>query len=389
MSFSAHAFDDDTSISDVHLKDESFLDINAHQFRKSLELKWLDTMNGWRAAGGSVSTDRLYFQNEIQLYRQLSSAVGFGMQLKQEVFYARKPAPLPLVSLDIYPSDTKDIGISVIGTPAYDKRQSDIGYAITFGRRPTNYLRLSWLKVDKFYNNKNEFDSSYYEEYGETWILEGNYRPGKSWNIYYDLKKDTPLDFVFDNQTSRFLHESYDYKVYLTYQMPANHTAGIIFRTMNVNKRIEETSSDTGQKIDYRLLDIFWIDSNPGGNREFTLGFRFDKFKENLQDNINLNNSFDFELTTWQAYSCLNKAYTLHQSWDMGLYLAWSERSRQYETISTNSFDNSGIQSKLRTSWQYHSSDKTSILLVSMSFNLDDLINDPGDGGGIYFQSRF
>ena len=394
MNQSALAFDDDKTISDIHLKDESFLDINAHQFRKSLDMIWSNTLNGWRTAGGSVSTDRLFLQNELRLQRHLSRVLSFGMELEQENFYTKKPMPLPLFFADIYPHPTQDIGISVIGSPAYDKRQGDFGYAITFGRRPTQYSRFSWLMVDKFYNDKNEFDDSYYEKYSRTLRLEGVSRLKQGWDIYYDLKKESPMDFIFDNQTSRFQHESYDYKVNLIYHLSTKRFAGVNVRTLNVDKHLQESTSDEGQKIDSHMLDIYWVDTvsmNSGslGNGELTAGFRYDAFTERLRDYITQSNSYDFELTTWQAYSLLHQSYTLHQAWELGLYLAWSERSRQYLVSSSNEFDDSGIQAKLKTSWQYHSIDKSSVLLISMTFNLDDLIDDPGDGGGVYFQSLF
>lgn len=383
------AFDDDKTISNIHLKDESFVDINAQQFRKSLDIAWLSTLNGWRSTGGSVSNDRLFLHTELRLKKDLSRALIFGMELEQENFYARKPQPLPLVFADVYHPALDDIGISFIGTPAYDKRQADMGFAITVGRRPMNYTRFSWLKIDMLYNDKNEFDNSSYDEYGETWMLQGTHHLAHSWDIHFDLQKDSPLGFLFDDQVSRFQHESYDYKVNLVQHVSRNSFAGINVRSMNIDKQLQEMTSDKRQQLDYHMLDIYWVNTIFRTNRELTLGFRYDVFREELADNIDQNNSYEFELKTWQAYSSLNHTYSTHQAWDLGMYLAWSERSRQYSASSPNEYDDSGIQAKLRTSWQYHSIDKTSVLLFSMSFNLDDLIDDPGDGGGIYFQSRF
>lgn len=383
------AFDDDRSISDIHLKDESFLDINAHQFRKSLDLKWYDTLNGWRAAGGSVSTDRLFLNNELKIHKRISPIISFGMQYEQENFYAKKPPPQAMMSLTVTPPTLSNIGLSILGTPAYDKRQSDFGYAITVGQRPGSYSRLSALKVDKYYNDKNEFDASYYDEFGRSLRLDGAIHIKNGWQMVYDLKKETPLEFVFDNQTSRFRHESQDNKVNFIHHLSRKRFAGANFRVMNIDKYLEEASSNEGQKIDYYMLDLYWVDSGFDGNRELTAGFRYDSFKERLRDYLDPTNTYNFELTTWQAYSSLYNSYSLHQAWDLGLYLAWSERNKQYVINSSNEFDDQGVQAKLRTSWQYHSINKDSVLVITMTFNLDDLIDDPGDGGGIYFQSHF
>lgn len=386
---SALAFDDDRTISNIHLKDESFLDINAHQFRKSLDLLWLDTTNGWRATGGSVSTDRLFLYNEFRFYKQLFDAVAFGMRFEQENFYARKPTPLPLIFIDVYPQPEHNVGVSIVGTPAYDKRQSDMGYAITIGRLPTNYSRLTWLKVDKYYNEKNEFDDSYYDRFAETWMLEGTYKTGREWIVHYDLKKDTPSDFIYDNQSSRFRHKSHDYKFSLVYLQSKQRFTGINIRSLNTDKYLLETPNNEGQKVDYHMLDLYWLDLGFDGNRELTLGFRYDSFKERLRDYLVSTNSYDFRLTTWQAYATLLNGYTLNQAWELGLYLGWSDRYKQYTANTRYEFDDEGIQAKLRTSWQYQSVDRSSALVITMTFNLDDLIDDPGDGGGIYLQTRF
>ena len=122
----ALAFDDDKAISDVRLKDESFLDISAHSFRKSLELQWFNTLSGWRMGGGSVSTNRAFVQADLRMRHELSRKFQFGFELQHDHFYAPKSIPLPLVFADVYPSSRYDIGVSFLGTPAHDKRQSDL-----------------------------------------------------------------------------------------------------------------------------------------------------------------------------------------------------------------------------------------------------------------------
>lgn len=383
------AFDDDKTISDIHLKNESFLDINAHQFRKSLDLLWLETVNGLRAAGGSISTDRAYLQTDVHLHRQLFNSLGFGFELEHETFYAPKPLPLPLIYVDVYPSTSYDAAFSFLGTPAHDKRQSDVGYAVTFGRRPMDYLRISWLKVDLFYNEKNEFDDSRYDEFGETIALNSVATFKNRWTLTVDLLKDRPLDFIFDNQSGRFTHHSHDYKVGTVYRLPGRRFAGIKLRDLSVDKSLLENAVSDSQSINYNNLDIYWVNQRFRNNKELTLGFRYDNFEEVLDNHTDPVQGFHFELTTWQLYSNLLSDYDVNQAWELGLYLGWSERSKTFNVSNTEEFDDKGIEAKLRTSWQYHSIDKNNVILFSLSFNLDDLIEDPSDGGGIYLQSQF
>ena len=52
--------------------------------------------------------------------------------------------------------------------------------------------------------------------------------------------------------------------------------------------------------------------------------------------------------------------------------------------------DNSRVhEHKLDFAWIYHSANKKSSVYMHISFNLDELDEDPGDGGGITYQSTF
>jgi hypothetical protein len=384
----ALAFHDDETIDDIRLFDESFVDINAGAFRKSLNLEWLDTLSGWRMGGGSTSTDYLFLQTHLKLHHQLSEKFYFGLDLEQDDFYTRKPLEAPLLFADVYPFASSDIGFSFLGTAAVDKRQSDLGFALTIGRRPRNYVRLSWLSVDHYFNEKNPIDDAYYQQSAERMVLQGSYNVTDHWDVHFDLEKETPSEFVFDDQISRFNNESYNYRLSIIYHFNRNQFAGADVRAMNVEKSLLEATGDEAQEVDYHLADIYWV-NGVGGDYELTAGLRYDDFTEEFRDQLNQANSYNFQLWTLQAYSTLCHDYSTHQAWDLGLYVGWSERDKIYVVAGNPNEMNEGIQAKLRTSWEYHSADKRSRLLLSFSLNLDDLIDDPTDGGGMYFQTLF
>ncbi len=50
---------------------------------------------------------------------------------------------------------------------------------------------------------------------------------------------------------------------------------------------------------------------------------------------------------------------------------------------------NDSVEAKFRMGFEYSSSDGRSSLQFNLSLNTDDPVNDPGDGGGIGFQSVF
>lgn len=382
------AFDDDRKISDVRLFDESFLDISSNVFRKSLNLVWFDTLSGWRMGGGSTSTDRLFLQTHLKVNHQLSEKLYFGFDFEQDDFYTEKPLQPLLLFADVYPFSSTDIGFSFLGTASAEKKESDLGFALTFGRRPTNYLRISWLSMDHHFNEKNDEDDSYYAESGQTLMLQSSYNLTDHWDLHLDWRRLTPTDYVFDDQVSRFKNESYDYKTTVIYHFSQQRFAGIDLRAMNDMRSLTEPTSDEAQGIDYRSVDLYWV-NGVDQDYELTIGVRYDDFVEEFRDRLDQTNDYNFTLSTVQAYSALYHDFTTHQAWDLGLYSGWSERDKIFLASSSPNETNDGVEAKLRTSWEYHSADKVSRLLFSISFNLDDLIDDPTDGGGIYFQSQF
>ncbi len=123
------AFDNDFEINDINLDQENFLDIKAHRYRKSLEYLWFDNTSGWRINIASLDSDLAFVQTELKLQNELSEYVNIRLEVEQEVFYADKEFPLPTAEAEIYPW-AGNFGISLLGTPAYEKREMDLGIAL-------------------------------------------------------------------------------------------------------------------------------------------------------------------------------------------------------------------------------------------------------------------
>lgn len=382
------AFEEEKDIDDITLFDETFLDINADDFRKSQDLAWLDSLSGWRMGGGSTATDYLFLQTDLKLNHQLSDSLYFGLDLNQYDFYTTNPLEAPLIFVDVYPFKAVDIGFSFIGTAAVDKRQADLGFAFTVGRRPRNYVRFSWLSQDHYFNEKNSIDDAYYDEPGERMMLQGLYDFGKHWEISFDFEKETPSEYVFDDQVTHFNNEFGNYLTSVIYHINAHAFSGIDIHTMNRDKTLSDATRNETQEVDYFMVDVYWV-NGVDQEYELTVGVRYDDFEEAFRDRVNQARDYNFQLWTAQAYSSVYHSYSVHQAWDMGLYLGWSERDKIYLTSSNADDLNEGVQAKLRGSWEYHSADKKSQLDFSISLNLDELFSDPGDGGGINFQTLF
>jgi hypothetical protein len=76
-------------------------------------------------------------------------------------------------------------------------------------------------------------------------------------------------------------------------------------------------------------------------------------------------------------------------AWGLGLYAGQVEEEQLYLQDSSKNTLYDGLQAKLRMGFEYSSSDGRNSLQLNISLNLDDPFNDPGDGGGLSFQSVF
>ena len=74
---------------------------------------------------------------------------------------------------------------------------------------------------------------------------------------------------------------------------------------------------------------------------------------------------------------------------DLGLYIGQVEERQNYLRDNSRNTINDSVEAKFRMGFEYSSSDGRSSLQFNLSLNADDPFNDPGDGGGISFQSVF
>lgn len=387
LSTQAFAYDNDTQINNINLNPENFIDIKADRLRKSLELRWDDIISGWQMTGGSLDADRLFLDTDIKLHHDLSDSIFARVQIDQEYFYARQPFAPPQIDLGGYPFDIP-IGISVLSTFAYDKRQFDLGGAVILGHRPWDYLRFAWTRVDTKYNEKNDFDDSHYSEKGEILNLEGAYRLSNRFKLRFSFIKDTPLKFITPENNGIFKHKKNQYKLTLDYKRKEKNHMGVAVKGFDLEKSKQTDNENRQQHTRFNSVEVYWLD-NINLEYELTVGAQMDYIKNRFADRLNNNDSLHYQMQTWQMYSILHHDYSDHQGWDLGLYISHVDEKEKYDTTVRSDKALTQIESKLRTSWQYKSLDEKSVLLIHISFNLDDLKGDPTDGGGMSFQHLF
>ncbi len=384
---SALAFDNDFEINDINLSEENFLDIKAHRFRKSLEYNWYDHTSAWRMTAASLDGDLAFIHTELKLQQALSDYVNIRLEAEQEVFYADKEFALPTTEIEYYPW-AGDLGFSFFGTPAYEKRDIDLGVAVIWGRRPWNYTRFEYVEVDSLYNDKNMSDNTYYSKEPISMKLEGAYRIGDHYKLRFAVQRDESLELFDPDTNGLFNYEGNDYFLLFDYQPVPDSVVGITVDGFSQDKSKSQTGENQSQVTDYLSVDAYWV-QGMGKLYEFRLGAQYDQITNDIRDFITASNDLNYFMDTFQLYSTVYHPFNEHMAWDVGLHVGQVEERHDYLLDDVRDEKNEGVQAKFRMGFEYSSADGLSSLQVNISLNVDDPINDPGDGGGISFHSVF
>jgi hypothetical protein len=381
------AFDNDFEINDINLSQENFLDIKAHRFRKSLEYQWFDNTTAWRITGASLNSDLAFLQTELKLQHALSEYVNVRLEVEQEVFYADKEFPLPTAEVEYYPW-AGDLGFSLIGTPTYEKSDMDLGIAVIWGRRSWNYTRFEYVEVDALYNQKNVSDNGIYSEEPKALKLEGAYQFGAGYKLRFNISRDTPLELIDPDNNAIFSHEASDYFLLFDYEFVPGSVIGITIDGFTQDKSSSETGQSQQQATDYISADVYWV-KGMGKQYELRVGTQYDQITNDTRDLITSSNDLDYSMKTLQVYTTAYHPFNEHMAWDLGLYVGQVEEQQNFLQDDSKDSLNDSVEAKFRMGFEYSSADGRSSLQFNISLNVDDLIDHPGDGGGISFQSVF
>ena len=381
------AFENNFEINDINLDGESFLDIKAHQFRKSLEYQWFDYVTAWRITGTSLNSDLTFLQTELKLQHELSEFVNVRLEIEQEVFYADKEFPLPTAEVEFYPW-AGNLGFSLLATPAYEKREMDLGIALIWGRRPWSYTRFEYLDVDALYNQKNVSDNTFYNKDPKTMKLEGAYQFGEHYKLRFNISRDKPLELIDPDNNGIFKHEANDYYFLLDYQPVPDSVIGITVNGFTLDKSSSTTGKNQQQATDYFSADVYWV-KGMGKQYELRVGTQYDYITNDIRDFILTSNDLDYFMKTLQVYTSAYHPFNEHMAWDLGFHIGQVEEQQNFLQDNSRDTLNDSVEAKFRMGFEYSSSDGRSSLQFNLSLNIDDLFKDPGDGAGISFQSVF
>jgi len=264
----------------------------------------------------------------------------------------------------------------------------DLGVALIWGRRPWNYTRFEYLDVDALYNEKNSIDNTFYSKKPKAMTLNGNYQFGGQYKLRFSISRDKPLEFIDPDNSGVFKHEGSDYFLLFDYQPAADSVIGITVNGFTLDKSSSQTGQNKQQATDYISADVYWVEGM-GKLYELRLGTQYDHITNDIRDFITISNDLDYFMKTLQVYSTVYHRFNEHMAWDFGLYIGQVEERQNYLRDNSRNTINDSVEAKFRMGFEYSSSDGRSSLQFNLSLNADDPFNDPGDGGGISFQSVF
>jgi hypothetical protein len=380
-------WDGSTTLYNIDFKPENFLDINSYQFRPSEEIRWFDVENGWRVTGGSLETNNAYLLTDLRLKRVITPNLNARLRWAYEEFYAPRETDRPLLELELQPSNWP-VSVSLLGAPAYAKGEAELGLAASLGLRPWNYVRIAWLRPDYYYNNKNDFDNSYYRREPSQLTVDTAYKWGERYKLRLLWEDNKPLEFVLDNLVSVFSYQNQNYQGTFDYQRDASHTLGVAVSGFNTRQSRDDAGTVRSQNILYYSVNAYWIRAMDR-NREWTIGLRYDDFRNRERTPSVPATEFDYLFKTAQAYTSYYLPFAPHQAWELGVYLGQVSEQRDYLDTTIASPRDNYFEAKLRTGWEVFSLDRSSALTLALSWNLDDLIHDTFDGGSVRFRSEF
>lgn len=376
----AKAFDGEFSLTPPRLLMENFLDIKAYELQAVEQRNWKPFYNGFRMTGGSLDKERAYLETEFHLTESLSQRLSASIHFEDSNFHYPKPTPLPLAELAW---GHKNWQIAFLGTPVYDKRQADLGWAFILGEYGKNFIRASVLSVDHYYNHKNDYDNSRYLDHALEWRLIAHL-DRKPVRINLDLQRTPPFTFQFD-AGDLFHYRDWFLSLNGEYQWQ-DRFVGVRLRGDKNIKDIQDGVLQDQYQQRFVQGDVY-IDNLRWKDWPVTLGLRYDRFVYTYDRQIALPNQQNFYLKTAQLYGIIKMGNLQAYHADLGLYLG-RIRSRIDDDVDTSKQRNLvDWQAKLRTGMAVKG--PSGKLTLNISFNLDRIVEDPLDGGGISYQRFF
>ncbi len=383
------AFDGDESLNFPDFNRENFLDISAYEYSKQQDDKWYASDNGFRQTGGSLGQDALYTSLHFKFRTRLNAHSEFRLTSEQLAFYGAKPIRQ---QVELGGRPNKFWYFSLLGTPTYEKRNSDVGLAMELGSRPGNYIRLVHIRHDLFFNDKNNQDDAYYDGSPTERQLEVVTVFKTKYYIRLFLKRDENFLKVLatdllGNQ-GEFKYEGDSVDLVMDYHPAEEKIVGVRVWGFNFDKTLNTSSENARQKFSYLSVKNYYL-LLLSNRLKLTLGWRHDRLDYDTEYLDDSNGNVERYFDTSQLYGVLRHSFNNNLNFEYGLHLGEANLRESFNGRANSKSTNRGGESKFRFGIELISADKKHQIMFSTNWNLDDLTGSYWDGGRISFQGIF
>ncbi len=385
-------FNNDFEIERHYLAMENFLDWKAYQNPFSWKYEWDTTQSGMLASVGSLSLYEFYYTSEIRLAKELGSLVSFQYDLVEDSFYRKAP----LYQEIAFRVGTEDYAASLIGFPSYDKKNGQVGYAVSYGKRHTlNSVRLSLSDQYSIYNerNVNSEKNSVDGHFRKTPLLS---RLEALWfwdhHLYIktDLKQISQAVYKIDDPEQLLEFEGNEYEITIDWREEDSWVLGTTaYHKEEYRTQVPTTSSQDLPDLDQTIL-LSWLDiyfhMQASLKSLITIGVLSSQFLNNIDSSYS-DQRYDCHLRTFQVYGIWQKAKSDWFYWLYSLQAGQAELDKSYEGISETVDDENlemkaGIGVMMMEELNYR-------LLVNTTWDLDFFETRQWDGGNVQLQMVF
>lgn len=384
-------FDGNFEIERHYLAIENFLDWKAYQPPISWKYEWALTPVGMQASVGSISMEEFYTYYDIRFTRDLGAWVSFYFNQTETSFYRKETA-----YQEVEFRFGKTYALSLIGFPSHDKKNAQMGYALSRGKRySTSVVRISSIDQYFFYNEKNidTEKNTRVDEYKKTPTfnrLELQFFSPESHMLQLDAKQVTKTELESENPQKTSTYESTGYSFTLDWIEQNSWILGISgYGHGEYREQIPESPAadnpDLKQDLMLQWLDLYFHTVLSEKNI-LTIGILGSKFNNQINSSFP-ESEYDCLFTTAQIYGVWKRKRSDWFQWVFSMQAGDAVLQKDYigieETIDDHTTElKAGVGVILTRQDNYR-------LFANTTWDLDIFQTRQWDGGNVQLQIVF
>lgn len=365
-------------------KEENHFDWKAYQLPLTWRRQWYTVKNGFQGTAGSLNQELFYFKQDIKLQGDLHKNFSLLYSQEREEFYKSEP-----IHQQIEARFGHRYYISVLGFPEYEKKNENIGMAISYNEPYSmKHVKLTFLNQLATYNAKNVDDdrNQASDDVDTTPVvlrLDARYRLFQKLDLILDLEQELEGVLIDRADSLEKTFSGHNHRGTLIWQIKDRWLCGLAFQS-RLEDRNHRPFDPLGaaildQQIDQYNLDLF-VNVR---FREDDLAFGY--LDSGFKNSINASDAGDNYLMTLdskQIYAKWQKGANDWMKWYSSLQIG------TYDYEKTGQDKDNGIKAKLGLGVIFYKTERINFLVLT-TWAADSLSDGQWDGGNMQLQLAF